>query len=129
MLIHFLAQYTIIIFLIVLIYLLFKDRNLFLKAITSCLFAWILNRILELINLYSLKFFPQTSPSDHTAIGLGIGTIIFFKRKVSGLILILLAILMGYMRILADFHIFIDIIGGVIIGFGCAFLMYKFLPE
>jgi len=123
MLIHLLAQYTIVIFLVILGYLLFKEKNLFLKAIASCIFTWILNRILEGINLYFLKFFSKTFPSDHTAIGCAIGAIIFFKRKIFGSILILLAILMGYMRVLAGFHEFIDILGGAITGFGCTFLM------
>ena len=123
-----LAKYTIIIFLAILVYLLFKDKNLFLKTIASCLCVWILNRFLETVNLYFLKFFPNTFPSDHTAIGSAVGISIFFKRKILGLILILLAILMGCARVWVNLHEFSDIIAGAITGIICSFLMNIYLP-
>ncbi len=125
MLIHIIAKYTIFIFAILVVYLLFKDRGLFLRVIISCLCIWILNCLLGGINIYLLKFFPQNFPSDHTAIGFGIGVGIFFKRRILGSILMFLAILMGCMRVLVGFHQFVDIIGGVIVGFGCAFLVNR----
>lgn len=123
-----LAKYTIIIFLAILVYLLFKDKNLFLKTIISCGFVWILNRLLEIINIYLLKFFSNRFFSDHTAIGLAMGVSIFFKKKILGFILILLAILTGCARVGIGLHKFSDVIGGVIIGSLCAFLINTWLP-
>lgn len=129
MLVYLIAKYTMVIFIISLVYFLFKDRELFLRVIVGCLCIWILGRLLEGINIYFLKFFPQSFPSDHTAIGFGIGASIFFKRRILGLILMFLAILMGYTRVLVGFHQFVDIVGGVIIGFGCAFLVNRVITS
>lgn len=54
-------------------------------------------------------------PSDHTLLVAAIAGIIFTKNKKLGLILFLLAILIGVARVIAKVHYPVDVIGSIII--------------
>lgn len=68
-------------------------------------------------------------PSGHTALfGALAGTIFVFHKRV-GLVFLVLALCIGFARVFAGVHYPIDILGGFIIGFGGALLLYQFLRK
>lgn len=54
-------------------------------------------------------------PSDHTLISMAAALIVFLNNKKAGIILILLALIVGTARVLAKVHHPLDIIGSVVI--------------
>lgn len=64
-------------------------------------------------------------PSSHTALAFATATIIWFHDKKVGIIFIILALLVGIARIMANVHYPVDIMGGAVVGLATAFLMEK----
>lgn len=54
-------------------------------------------------------------PSDHTLISAAIASVILFSQKKLGLVLLLIAFLVGTSRVLAGVHSWIDIFGSIVI--------------
>ena len=54
-------------------------------------------------------------PSEHTLYAMVIAAVVFSVRKNWGLLLIVLAILVGISRVLAGVHHYIDVVGSVVI--------------
>ena len=67
-----------------------------------------------------VPLFPHISdngfPSDHTTFGTTLAFISFFYSRKWGLVMILIAILIGTTRVFAHVHHWSDIIGGTIVG-------------
>lgn len=130
-LINFLATYLIFIFPLIGAYFFFikKDRILILKM----LLAFVVERILEFLiktayftpRPYMVNHLPtyvtitpidSSFPSGHTMVAFALATVIFRKNKKLGMILFVLAGLIGIGRVMANVHYPIDIISGLILG-------------
>ena len=61
-------------------------------------------------------------PSDHTALGVAVALVVMFWRRGVGLLLLLVALLVGAARVAAHVHHVPDIVGGALIGAVCAVL-------
>lgn len=61
-------------------------------------------------------------PSDHTLLTMTVAAIVFYFNKKVGLVLALLAILVGYARIAARIHHQIDIWGAVFVAIFAVFI-------
>lgn len=75
-------------------------------------------------------------PSDHTLLASLLGFCVYFYRKKFGILLLVIALLIGLARVVADVHHLIDIIGAIAISFVSILIIryvyfryYKNLPE
>ncbi|MDD5731842.1 MAG: phosphatase PAP2 family protein [Patescibacteria group bacterium] len=66
-------------------------------------------------------------PSDHTLISAALAMLVFFYNKKFGLILWVVAILVGISRILSGVHHSIDIIGSILIAIIVSWLIYTYI--
>lgn len=137
----FLAQYAIFIFALALIYLLRKDRKLFLKAASAALITviavalikkiWFLPRpfLKENARLLMPHILDSTFPSKHAAVSFALALGIFLEKKKLGLWLLILAFLISLSRIVAGVHYPSDIFAGALIGAAIAYINHKFIPR
>jgi undecaprenyl-diphosphatase len=65
-------------------------------------------------------------PSDHTLLSMTIATVIFAYNKQVGSLLIVLSVIVGIARVLAQVHHPIDVIGSVIIAVIATLLSYRY---
>ena len=105
-----------------------KSRELALHAFLSALTAWAISKFLKdffytprpfLISGLTplVKYSSDGSfPSNHTAAAFAIAITVFLHHRRLGIILIILALLIGISRIFGGVHYPIDIIGGAAIG-------------
>lgn len=113
-----------------------------LHAFLSSIIAWIVVEMLKSITETTRPFVvngadPLTLtvpnghsfPSAHTAVAFAIAVTVWLHDRSVGYVFILLAILVGVGRILANVHYPIDIIGGAIIGIVVAVLIENLHPE
>ncbi len=69
-------------------------------------------------------------PSDHTLLSGAIAMVVYFFSKKIGVFLLILAFLVGFARVLAGVHHFVDIMGSIVIAGVVSFVMYKYvLPK
>lgn len=68
-------------------------------------------------------------PSDHATFGMTIAAIIFVFNRKLGIVLGILALLVGAARVLAHVHHSIDIIGGAVIGIVSVAIVYFALKK
>ncbi len=66
-------------------------------------------------------------PSDHALLSSAIAFILIFYNRIVGWSMLLLALLIGFSRVLAGVHHSIDIIGAVLISLAVAYSVFKFL--
>ncbi len=66
-------------------------------------------------------------PSEHTLLSAAVASIAYFFNKKLGIILFILALLVGASRVLAGVHHSLDVAGSVIIATGVSFLIYKYI--
>lgn len=71
--------------------------------------------------------FDPAFPSAHTALAAALGTLMFLKNRFLGVIILVLAIIIGESRVLLNVHYPIDIAGGFVVGVVVSFLMAKWL--
>jgi undecaprenyl-diphosphatase len=62
-------------------------------------------------------------PSDHTLLTMSLASIIFVHNKKLGIVLFIIAVIIGIARVLAAIHHPVDIIGATIIAAGTTFLV------
>jgi undecaprenyl-diphosphatase len=68
--------------------------------------------------------------SDHVLLSSAISAIIFYLNRKLGILLLMLAMLVGIARVLAGVHHPIDVIGSIVIAFSVSFLIYRnLLPK
>lgn len=130
----FLANYAIFIFGLYLIYLVRKDKKLFLKvalsaviviiAVTAVKKFWFLPRpfLEEKVNLL-ITHDPKdaTFPSKHAAAAFALAGAIFLKRKKSGFWLLILAFLISSSRVIVGVHYPLDVAAGAFLGWITAY--------
>jgi len=139
----FLAEYSLWIFGLVMLWYLFKNRRIFWTS----LFAAILSRGVFTIIIRSLyhrtrpfvvlpgaiRLIAQdpaeaSFPSGHTAFLFAIAFAVYLYDKTIGSILILAALVMSFARVYTGVHYPLDIVGGIAVGLVSA-LMVKFFSR
>ena len=66
-------------------------------------------------------------PSDHMLLSAAIAVVVYYYNKKVGVLLFVLAVLVGASRVLAGVHHVLDIAGSLVIASVVAFLVYKFV--
>jgi undecaprenyl-diphosphatase len=66
-------------------------------------------------------------PSDHTLLSTAVAVVVYLYNKKIGIILGLLAILVGLARVTAGVHHFADIFGSIVIAVLVSILMHKYV--
>jgi undecaprenyl-diphosphatase len=103
---------------------------IFKKILLSLVFVYLFNYLIGYLvarsrpfvadkGIYQLaKFFAQASdysfPSQHTAAAFVLALIVFFDKKKLGIILLILAVLIGGSRVFVGVHYPSDILGGIL---------------
>ena len=113
-----------------------------LHAFISSIVAWLTAEMLKSLTETTRPFIvngadPLTLtvpnghsfPSAHTAVAFAIAVTIWLHDRSVGYVFILLAVLVGVGRILANVHYPIDIIGGAVVGIVVAVLIENIHPE
>lgn len=113
-------------------------REQVLHAILAFVLAWIIADIIKLLfptvrpflinGGQSLVLFPEKNgafPSGHTAAAFGLATTIWLHDRKVGLFYIILALVVGASRVLANVHYPVDILGGAVVGILMAFGIEK----
>ena len=78
-------------------------------------------------DIYSTMISSSSFPSRHTTIAFALATMVFLGHKKFGAALLILAALVGLSRVFVGVHYPVDIIAGMLIGAGVAYLVAKFL--
>lgn len=107
----------------------FSDRKmytfslLFLTGISSWIFANILKNILKVnrpfVELGINPLYGEIGfsfPSEHMTVFTALAVAIFLINRMAGFIFFIIAILIGFSRIIIGVHYPIDIIGGLVVG-------------
>ncbi len=68
-------------------------------------------------------------PSDHTLLTMTIASILFLYNKRLGIVLAILAVIVGYSRVLAKVHHPVDIFGSIVIAIIATYISSKFLVK
>ena len=113
-----------------------------LHAFLSSIVAWIVVEMLKSLTETTRPFIvngadpltltvpnSHSFPSAHTAVAFAIAVTVWLHDRSVGYVFILLAVLVGVGRILANVHYPIDIIGGAVVGIVVAVLIENLHPE
>ena len=133
------AEYLILIIPIVLGYLWYKDRKLFLFTLLSMSIGLGINFLISSIYyrprpflVYDIKLLiyhasDSSFPSDHTTLFLTLGYYLSKKMKKLGYLLFILGFVVGFSRIYCGVHYLSDIVGSLIVSiFACEIVIkYK----
>jgi len=127
-LILFLANKLIwIVILVAFVGLALNYRKTFALALVSGFLAYLVGKFIKdfwyLPRPLGAGIMDGSFPSNHTSLAFGIAFSIFLKHRRLGLIMLILAILVGVGRILSGVHFTVDVVGGVILGVGVAWLL------
>ena len=68
-------------------------------------------------------------PSDHTLLGAALAVIVFAFSKRVGILLFIIAILVGAARVYLGIHHIVDIIGSLVISIGVGILLYQLIVK
>jgi undecaprenyl-diphosphatase len=109
-----------------------------LHALLACLMAWITTEILKGVFDTTRPFIVEGAkaltltipkdgafPSSHTALAYALATTIWLHDKKVGWIYLVLALLVGAARVIANVHYPADILGGALIGIFISFVIEK----
>ncbi|NIA09374.1 MAG: phosphatase PAP2 family protein [Nitrospiraceae bacterium] len=135
------AEYLPIIFILILIFLWFKNKeykNLVLFCTYSAILGLAINYLISLFYFHPRPFMdkigillinhaPETSfPSDHTTFMFSIGFMfLYFKKtRIMGIILSVLALIGGTARVFAGIHYPFDIIGSLLVAIVSSFIIF-----
>jgi undecaprenyl-diphosphatase len=66
-------------------------------------------------------------PSEHTLLSAAVAALVYFFSKKLGALLFVLALLVGAARVLAGVHHALDVTGSIIIAFGVALFIFKYI--
>jgi len=64
-------------------------------------------------------------PSDHTLLATSLAAVVYFYRRRAGIVLLVLAAVVGISRVSAHVHWTIDIVGGLILGVLAGWIGYQ----
>jgi undecaprenyl-diphosphatase len=117
-------------------------REQALHALISSIIAWVVVEMLKSLTETTRPFVLDGSdpltltipnghafPSAHTAVAFAIAVTIWLHDRAVGYVFILLALLVGVGRIMANVHSPIDIIGGAVVGVIVALTVENLHPE
>ncbi len=133
----FLAQYAIFIFGLVLIYLLRKDRKLFIRLSAAALITVVAVTLIkkslsfprpfleENVRLLIAHIADSSFPSKHAAVSFVLAFGIFLEKKKLGAWLLMLAFLISLSRVVVGVHYPVDILAGALTGICIAGLSQK----
>lgn len=106
-----------------------KQKEIAITAFFAGLLAWLSSELIKSLipatRPFQINAFPpltltipnsHTFPSSHTAFAFGVSIWIFLKNKKLGVVYLIAALLVGWGRILANVHYFVDILGGAALG-------------
>ncbi len=109
-----------------------------LHAIVAFILAWVVADIIKLFfptlrpfivnGAPSLTLFPEHNgafPSGHSSAAFALAVTIWLHDRKLGWIYILLALIVGTARVLANVHYPVDILGGAVVGILTAFLVER----
>jgi undecaprenyl-diphosphatase len=111
-----------------------------LHALIAAFIAWLIANILQNIipttrpfvtnGGPTLVWLPKSPdegsfPSGHTALAFGLATTIWLHERKIGWVYLVLALIVGAARVLANVHYPIDILGGALLGMFTAFAVEK----
>ncbi len=85
--------------------------------------------VLERVNILMNHAFESSFPSGHTTFYFALATGVYFYNKKAGIILLVLAGLMGLARIFVSVHWPLDIVAGAILGVATALLADRALRK
>lgn len=143
--IHWFADYGIVLIIIGLIYLIVRGRiNTLFAAVLACIFSAFISFILYLLWQRPRPFVTYAAsvvqlaghttassfPSAHTYLSFAIATtVILCGHKKLGVLMLIVALLIGISRIAAGLHYPSDVLGGVAIGIFSGTLAYWFMEH
>jgi len=121
----FLAQYLIFVLVLPVIYLLLKKESSFvfkiiLAAVAAFFFSQVIKFLLPVSRPWGALIKPPLDgsfPSSHTAVAASLATVLWCRHKGAGLLVGLLALLIGLGRVGVRVHYPVDIAGGWLVGF------------
>lgn len=85
--------------------------------------------ILERVNILMNHEFESSFPSGHASFFFALATGVYLYNKKAGLILLVLAGLMGFARIFVSVHWPLDILAGAVLGWATALMINKVLTR
>ena len=143
----FAAKYLIFLMVIALILglLIKRDRNYrlaIIKAFISGTFAYVINYLIgfiyfrprpfvlnQVVKLIDKSPLEKSFPSGHATVAFAMAFSLYFYNKKLGVILLVLALIVGLGRIYVGVHYPMDILGGVLVGFLSAFLIERLVNK
>lgn len=140
-LIIFLAEYLIFFSALTIPYLWWRrEKHSLIRIAVTVILAYALSEILKALFYVPRPFiaggfeplFPHepdgSFPSSHVSALAALAGAIFFQERALGIVLVVMAGIMGIGRVLTGVHYPLDIVGGMVLGLGIAALM-KFLHD
>lgn len=127
----FLGKYLILVLgLVVLYYWWRKEESLVLKIILACALAVSFSEVIKILvpearppaSLIG-SIADSSFPSSHTAAAVALATTLWYQKRNSRLVVLLVALAVAVGRVLVGAHYLFDVLGGAVIGFAAARLV------
>lgn len=130
----FLAEYLIFLMAAALpVFLFLGSKRIFIDGVIGSTITWFIGNLIKNFFYFPRPFNPEplagylsdgSFPSTHTAGAFLFATTIFLHNKTIGLVMFVLALLVGVGRVLGGVHRPIDVLGGAVLGISVALTIY-----
>jgi len=116
-----------------------KQKQLAIFGLIVCVLAFIVARLTSQLYFDARPFVaghfspliphdPDNGfPSDHTLLASAVAMVILYFNRKMGMLLVMLAVLVGMSRVMAGVHHPMDIIGSIVISVGVSLLAHLFI--